>query len=781
MLARKIRCLGSLSNLLPCVLLMALGAVVQLLSPSLIAVPAAHAQAVAPRITVLSNPPGANVFVDGALQGQTGPNFKVRMNKGQHRLRLELEGHKPFEQMVAISAAQTFTFNLEKAPARLDIKYPGTNDAARGADILVDGTPAGSVPQLVDLPAGRHLIEIRKPGHKVYSENVEVKAGETRPIWVTLTAEARHGSLVIAADAPAEVFVDGQPKGPAPAVAEGLNEGEHVVEVRRNEAGAPVWRQTVRVTANQQVKLMAQTLPPPPSPGTLMVLTTPTDADVTVDNEPKGKGGQPITLAAGPHAIKVSSKGYQDVVREVNIEPGKPRIEKVELTGSAESRGKGFVRIIMTTPLDGAQYFVNGRQIDESAALSDQGVEVAAGRVLVAVKKDGYGSAKREVQLRPGGTEVVEIELKNVGKLYIASQPPGAFVLLDRDLIGQTPITRENVPAGPHAIEIQKEKYETHREQATVRAGEQENVSVILRPMAAPPVDKIAIQRALNSFSAVTNEAGHFTTDVGVGYPYFANLRINVGMFKKKDVKGVGAVGLDGGAEFRTTLYSFEVGGNIRLQALHRGPFALGLNTYLGGGGGPRGRNTFQWELGLPITLLAGSIVKLTARPYVQVYTDRNCPSQESLMELRMKNDITAIERLGDAINQAEHNGDRCVGRTYDTMGARNPTTGDFANPIYDAAGYNPGTRKFDRMPTYNAGSLLYQEDGIGVLERFTQARFMLQAVVELAISPNLNIWGLLEGAPGQKDRQMFTDKFNRVFPINETPIYGRAGMTLKF
>jgi hypothetical protein len=45
----------------------------------------AHAQQVAPRITIDSIPPGANVLVDGALQGQSGPNFKVRMNKGPHR------------------------------------------------------------------------------------------------------------------------------------------------------------------------------------------------------------------------------------------------------------------------------------------------------------------------------------------------------------------------------------------------------------------------------------------------------------------------------------------------------------------------------------------------------------------------------------------------------------------------------------------------------------------------------------------------------------------------
>ena len=736
---------------------------------------------VAPRITIETNPPGALVYVDGAVQGQAGPNFKVRINKGQHRLRLELEGHKPLEQTVVITAAQKLTYNLEKAPARLDVKTTATNEAGRGADIYVDGTPAGSVPQQVDIPGGRHLIEVKKPGHKAYSETVEVKAGETRQIWVQMQAESKAGTILVAADAQdAEVFVDGVPKGKPPVSVDNLNEGEHLVEVRRNDPGAPVWRQPVRVVANQQVKVMAQTQPPAPPPGSLLVISGTPEAEVTVDATNKGRVGQPINLPPGQHSISVSAKGYTTITRVIEIEPGKPRIEKIDLVGSPESRGVGFVRIVMLTPVENAQYFVNGRRIDESAALSDQGVEVAAGRVVVQITKEGFGQVKKEVTLRPATTEVVEFEMRNTGKLYVASQPPGAYVLLDRNLIGQTPLTRENVPAGPHTIEIQNEpKYTAIVEQVTVRPGEQENVSVIMKLAPPPPLDKIALQRGLSSFSAVTVPLGHFTGDVGTGYPYFANLRITVGVLKKSGIPWLGEVGLDMGAEFRTTFYHNEVGGNIRLQLLNRAPFALGINTYLGGGGGPRQRNSVQWELGLPFTLLAGSMVKLTARPYLQVYSDRHCPAVDSLQAIAMRDGLVGIQNLGDPVNSAEHAGDRCVGRSY-------MENGSFPNPIWDAVNYNPGGNgmpaQFDGgNMRYNPSDPAYQVDGTGVLERFTGVRFMLQAVVELALSPNMSIFAIIEGAPGQKDRLLFTDRFNRVFPINETPIYGRAGLTLKF
>jgi len=733
---------------------------------------------VAPRITIESVPPGAIVYVDGAVQGQTGPNFKVRINKGQHRIRLELEGHKPIEQVVTITAAQRLAFNLEKAPGRLDVKYPTTNDLARGAEIYVDGQMAGQVPLMVDVPAGRHLIEIKKPGTKVYTENVELKAGETKPIWVQMVAEARNGTLLVAADASdADVFIDGQPRGKAPAMVE-LGEGEHIVEVRRNEAGAPTWRQTVRVSANQQVKVQAQTLPPPPAPGSLIVLSQTNEAEVTIDGTTKGKIGQPISLPAGQHSVAVTAKGFSTVTRVVIIEAGKPLIEKVDLVGSPESRGVGFVRVIMLTPMPGAQYFINGRMFDESAILSDQGVEIAAGHVVISVAKDGYGTTKREVNLRPGTTEVVEFELRNVGKLFIASQPPGALVLMDKNLIGQTPLTRENVPAGEHVIEITKDKHEPITQRVLLKAGDQENVSVILRPMAPPPIDKVALQKGLSSFSAVTIPLGHFTADVGAGYAYFATARMNVGVLKKGNLPGIRELGLDVGAELRTTFYHFEIGGSIRFQAMRIDPFAIGLRTYVGGGGGPRQRNSVQWELGLPITVLAGSMVKLTAEPYLQVYSDQNCPNVGDIRNIYNRDGAAGIEALGDYLKGAEHTGDRCVGRVGNDgipPGGTMPN-----NPIYDAIGYVPGQAMLGPV-RYDPKNPAYQVRGTGVLERFNGVRGMLRAIVEVALSPNMNVWLLVEGAPLQGDRQMFTDKFNRIFPINEIPIYGRLGVSLKF
>ena len=64
--------------------------------------------------------------------------------------------------------------------------------------------------------------------------------------------------------------------------------------------------------------------------------------------------------------------------------------------------------------------------------------------------------------------------------------------------------------------------------------------------------------------------------------------------------------------------------------------------------------------------------------------------------------------------------------------------------------------------------------------ERFVGARFMLQAVLEIAVAENVNIFLLFEGdAVGQ--RQSLTQKFSSVFPNTDPQIYGRLGVTFKF
>jgi hypothetical protein len=58
------------------------------------------------------------------------------------------------------------------------------------ASVLIDGepwsAPAGQDRLVVQLPAGRHRVEIRKDGYEAYTAEVEVVSGQAVPLNVSL-------------------------------------------------------------------------------------------------------------------------------------------------------------------------------------------------------------------------------------------------------------------------------------------------------------------------------------------------------------------------------------------------------------------------------------------------------------------------------------------------------------------------------------------------------------------------------------------------------------------
>ena len=326
---------------------------------------AAYAQPVMPRITVNTTPPGARVYVDGKDKGlacQSGPSCKPRMAKGTHRLLLELDGYKPVEETINVTGPQALSFTLQPAPARLDIKNLATNPSARGGEIFVDGKLSGSVPAEIEVPAGKHMIEVRRPGYQPHAETVEVKGGETHPVFIALAAEDRAaptvGALMITSElAGAEVIVDEQPRGPAPLVVEGLPPGDHVVEIRPKAPNYQPWRRSVRVVAGQQAAAYATFTanPPPPAPPPVVIQAAPAwpvafvprSADnayvVTLPNGQSCATPCSLNVPPGGQVLSVSGPGSNNFREPVSIPSVPAQVTVQHFTGGRLAGG-----IIMT-------------------------------------------------------------------------------------------------------------------------------------------------------------------------------------------------------------------------------------------------------------------------------------------------------------------------------------------------------------------------------------------------------------------------------------------------
>src|SRR5262249_40854914 len=68
------------------------------------------------------------------------------------------------------------------------------------------------------------------------------------------------------------------------------------------------------------------------------------------------------------------------------------------------------------------------------------------------------------------------------------------------------------------------------------------------------------------------------------------------------------------------------------------------------------------------------------------------------------------------------------------------------------------------------------------LFQRENSARFLLSIVGEIALTPEWNMYVILEGTPFQdSERALFTSMFSSSMFDNDYRIYGRGGLTYKF
>ena len=79
----------------------------------------------------------------------------------------------------------------------LDVRATSSNDAATGAQLFVDGAPVGTVPARVEVPAGKHRIEVKKAGYNDFADTADVAEGDQRQMVIDLQQAVKKGALLV--------------------------------------------------------------------------------------------------------------------------------------------------------------------------------------------------------------------------------------------------------------------------------------------------------------------------------------------------------------------------------------------------------------------------------------------------------------------------------------------------------------------------------------------------------------------------------------------------------
>ncbi len=694
------------------------------------------------KIKVDSAPPGATVYLGGKECGPSGTTpWSGTAVVGTYNVLVELEGYNPSNKTLTVkrvrAVQELFVPMIKKLdPPRIDVRADADKNLF-GAQLYVDGELKGQVPMLIDIAVGRHQVEIRKEGFETLTQWITAKENEKITLAPSLKelAKAKYGTVIVEADVPdAEVYIDGN-KHPdkTPAVISNVIEGIHVIEVRKDPS-VP-WKQTIQVKASEQTKVRAE-LKAGLGTGdaTISVLSNISNAKVFLDGREVGVVPFDIkNVKPGEHVLEVKAEGYATREERVLVNAGSTEIRKMDLSIDG-GPNQGLIKVV--SPVPEAEVFIDGASVGKVP----QEKRASAGEHFVVVKLPGYKDFEQKVRVEASQSLTVSAELKAVGRLRILSTPMGAIVTING--IPQdkpTPLDIE-VEVGENIIRIEKLGFVATERTVAIEGGKTETISAELPVSGPSEAESSSEQRGLSSYGARTLPRGRSTVDMIVGYPYYIEGRINVGAGHVKQF------GFDAGVGIRSMFARSELGLGVRFQLVNQNPFSVGAFSDLWWGSSlldDSKRNGVTWNTGVIASLTALSQVTISGRLWANVWSDRHCP--ELLDNNRFDGEPTELcERyLSRAIN--------------------NQTPNDFTEDdrvrVEELSG-NKGREFFDR------------DSG---------ARMMVAIAAEIALEQRWNLLGVLELAPFQDERALFTNQFSNTMFETDPVIYLRLGASYKF
>lgn len=708
------------------------------------------------KVRIDSAPQQATIYLEDKQYGVFARTpWEGRLQQGSWKVIIEKEGYEPQERTFKVArkrATQDVFVPLVKKvdPAQIDVRADADKNAF-GAEVWLDGQLQGQIPVILKLDDGRHLVEIRKEGFQAFQQWVNVKEGDRVNILPTLKEVKKDdkGAILVEADVPdAEVWLDGNKHADTtPTLVNDIPAGPHVIEVRK--APAMPWRQQIEVKANKTVKVSAQLQATiGGAGGSARVLADVDGAKVFLDGTEMGTVPLDIKdIKPGEHILTVKAPGYMPNEKRITVGAGSAEVHNVKLQPESKASG-GTLKIV--SPVPEAAVFVDGERI----GTVPQTREVSTGEHYVVVSKPGYKTFEQKIRIDPGQSITVSAQLSQAGALQILSTPAGAEVLIDGEVVGQTPVKKEDVDVGEHVVTIRYPDYYDFEKQVAVKGGEREIISAKLEMIDTGPTaaQLEREQRGLTSYGARSLPKLRSTLDAAIGYPYFFEGKITVGAGE------LAGFPFDAGVMARTFFSRTELGLVTRLTLADREPFSFALTNRTGGGSNlfdDSRRSTFFFDLGALASLSGLGSVTITGGAFINYYNDRHCPE---LVDDPMNPGTLVYE--GDPV-------DMCEGYLARARGA---FPQDFTAEE---------KRRVDGLLGLTDQSASMQIDGIS--DRHSGVRILTMLAVEVAIRQQWNVWGIIEGAPFQDERPAFTDVFNGAQLSEDIGTYFRFGMTYKF
>jgi eukaryotic-like serine/threonine-protein kinase len=233
-------------------------------------------------LRITSNPPGAQVTIDGATQDYYVTPFNTPpLKPGTHTIAAAFPALPMQSKQVEVTARKRTIVDFQLTG---DKTIYNISSAPSGADILIDGTPVGAkTPAQVAVPAGSHKVGLRLDGFDPLEVTAQGAAGETLNLSQRLRA---HNSVDISEQTPTET--------------QSLGSFARARQANELSQAAAVGK------------------------GAVIVRTRPRGVTIVVDGYslPRGTPFR-FPVKAGSHTVVLQKEGFQTVTRVIQVEEGK--------------------------------------------------------------------------------------------------------------------------------------------------------------------------------------------------------------------------------------------------------------------------------------------------------------------------------------------------------------------------------------------------------------------------------------------------------------------------
>ncbi len=254
-----------------------------------------------------------------------------------------------------------------------------------------------------------------------------------------------------------------------------LEPGTYSMEV--SKTGYITEQQQFTVSAYRvyfQVALKAQ------EPVLISIRSIPTEADIMINNVNEGKTNHQSYRFPGSYNLRITKTGYQSINEKISVEESGDNTFTYTLEKSTVT-----LSLILDPP--DATVLINNAEVIGSS------YELAPGQYKIEIKKNGYDTVDKRLELQSGKDVTESVTLKRqTGRLIFTVQPMEAKIILS-DGNSWTGAKMLSLPAGEYKLSAKFSEYKNKEQDFTIESDQDSQIDIVMEKQSDPSSNMILI------------------------------------------------------------------------------------------------------------------------------------------------------------------------------------------------------------------------------------------------------------------------------------------------